>query len=67
MRDTEHLASLNNRDEGSVMCKHSKENHDSHIPNFCMSVKNDAMLRRISEAVRINRKDKNNVMNTKNE
>ena len=42
------------------------------MPNFCcMSVtghvNNDAMLRQTSEAVKINREDKNNVINTKNE
>ena len=46
-RGKEHLASLDNSDEGSVMWKHSKEKHGSHIPNFYMSVtgqfKNDAM------------------------
>ena len=70
-RGKEHLSSLDIRDDGSVMWKHSKEKHDSHIPNFCMSFtgqfRNDAMLRQISEAVRINREDKSNVMSTKNE
>ena len=43
--------------------------HDGHVPGFHMSVsgqfRNDAMLRQISEAVRINREGKKNVMNDK--
>ena len=42
---------------------------DRHVQVFCMSVtgkfRNDAMLRQISEAVRINREGKKNVINSK--
>ena len=56
---------------GSVLWIPSKEIHDGCIPQFCMSVtgqfKNDAMLRQVSEAVKINREGKRNCVNSKNE
>ena len=73
-RGKEHLASLDNREERSRTLRNSKERHDSNIRKFqlqfCISVtgqfKNDAMLRHIYKAARINRVDKNNVLNAKN-
>ena len=61
-RGKEHLTSLSRKEEGSPLWKHSIEIHEGHVPGFCMSVtgqfRNDAMLRQISEAVRINREGK---------
>ena len=68
-RGKEHLTSLSRKEEGSALWKHSKEIHNGHMPGFRMSVtgqfRNDAMLRQISEAVKINREGKKNVMNDK--
>ena len=37
MRGKEHLASVDSREEGSVMWKNRKERHSSHVPNFFVS------------------------------
>ena len=70
-RGKEHLTSLSRRKEGSTLWNHGKEIHDGHIPAIYMSVtgkfRNDAVLRQVYEAVRINREGKKNVMNSKSE
>ena len=55
----------------SVMWKHAKRKHDGVVPDFRMNVtgvyRRDTMLRQISEAVQINEKGLENVMNDKSE
>ena len=56
-RGKEHEKSLSNKEERSALWKHCKEKHNNEMQRFQMSVtglyRNDAMLRQISEGVRI--------------
>ena len=55
----------------SVMWRHCKKEHQSTVVDFRMSVtgyyKNDAMLRQISEAIRIEETEEDELINTKEE
>ena len=56
-RGKEHEKSLSNKEERSALWKHCKEKHNNEVQRFQMSVTglypNDAMLRQISQGVRI--------------
>jgi len=69
MRGIEHTEGLENQDERSALWKHCVEKHEKERQEFKMSVTgvygNDAMLRQISESVRINRVAKGSLINTK--
>ena len=70
-RGKEHTKSLNNKEERSALWKHCKEKHNSEVKQFRMDVTgvyhNDAMLRQITEGVRINNVNEDSLMNSKNE
>ena len=61
----------NNKAEKSVLWRHCRERHDNQIKEFKMRVtgqyRNDAMLRQIAEAVRINNSDIDSRINNKTE
>ena len=69
MRGKEHGKSLEKRDKTSVLWRHAQEEHDSQVPAFKMNVTgvhgNDAMLRQITEAVKIKNAEK--IINVKGE
>ena len=54
-----------------TLWKHCREKHSSEIQQFEMNVtgvySNDAMLRQISEGVKVNNVDEDSLMNSKNE
>ena len=63
--------SLAKKEERSALWKHCKEKHDSEMQKFEMNVtgsySNDAMLRHISERVRIDQVPGGSLMNSENE
>ena len=67
VRGEEHRKGLEKREKSSVLWRHVQEEHDSQTPAFKMSVTgvygNDAMLRQISEAVKI--RNNNNLINAR--
>ena len=67
----EHMKSLAKKEEGLALWKHCKEKHNSEMQKFEMNVtgsySNDAMLRQISENVRIDQVPEGSLMNSKNE
>ena len=70
-RGKKHLQELDGKTTSSVMWRHCREYHGSDIQDFRMSVtgnySNDAMLRQISEAVRINNIGQERLINNKTE
>ena len=70
-RGKEHSKSLGNKEERSAFWKHCREKHSSEIQQFQMNVTevyfNDAMLRQISEGIKINNVDEDSLINSKNE
>ena len=66
-----HIKSLAKKEERSALWKHCKEKHNSEMQNFEMNVSdshsNDAMLRQISEGVRIDQVPEGSLVNSKNE
>ena len=62
---------LAKKKERSALWKHCKEKHNSEMQKFEMNVtgsySNDAMLRQISEGVRIDQVPEGSLMNSKNE
>ena len=70
-RGKEHLDDLDKKREKSRMWKHCKSKHAERVPDFRMHVKGiysrDAMLRQITEAVRINNAPAGSLMNDKTE
>ena len=70
-RGKEHSKSLSNKEERSALWKHCREKHGSEIQQFKMNVTgvypNDAMLRQISEGIKINNVDEDSLINSKNE
>ena len=70
-RGKEHLRALEQREEGSVMWRHSCDKHGGDVPGFIMNVtgmfQNDAMLRQITESVRIHQVTEGQLINTKGE
>ena len=70
-RGKEHLRSLKRKEEGSVMWRHTGEEHGSDVPDFTMNVtgvfSDDAMLRQVTEAVLISRTQSTKLINNKNE
>lgn len=71
VRGKEHLTAMDNKHESSVMYRHLKEKHNEQITNFTMNVTGvfggDAMLRQISESVKISKHDPSRLMNNKSE
>ena len=65
----EHLRALEQREESSVMWRHSRDKHGGDVPGFTMNVagtfQNNAMLRQITELVRINQVQEGQFINTK--
>ena len=63
--------SLRNKEERSALWKHCKEKHNNEVQRFQMNVtglySNDAMLRQISEGVRIDKVPGDSLINSKNE
>ena len=70
-RGKKHLQELDGGSSSSVMLRHCNESHDGQIQDFRMSVsgmyRNDAMLRQISEAVRIDSTAPEALINNKTE
>ena len=70
-REKGHMKSLPKKEERSALWKHCKEKHNSEMQKFEMNVtgsySNDAMLRQISEGVRIDQVPEGSLMNSKNE
>ena len=70
-RGKEHMTSLAKKEERSALWKHYKEKHNREMQKFEMNVtgsySNDAMLRQISEGVRIDQVPEGSLMNSKNE
>ena len=70
-RGKEHLRALEQREETSVMWRHSCDKHGGDVPSFTMNVTgmfhDDAMLRQITESVRINKVEEGQLINTKGE
>ena len=67
----EHSKSLGIKEERSALWKNCREKHSSEIQQFQMNVTgvyfNDAMLRQISEGIKINNVDEDSLINSKNE
>ena len=65
------MKSLAKKEERSALWKHCKEKHNSEMQNFEMNVSdsysNDAMLRQISEGVRIDQVPEGLLVNSKKE
>ena len=70
-RGKEHEKSLSNKEERSALRKHCKEKHNNEVQRFQMNVtglySNDAMLRQISEGLRIDKVPGDSLINSKNE
>ena len=70
-RGKEHMKLLAKKEERSALWKHCKEKRNSEMQKFEMNVtgsySNDAMLRQISENVRIDQVPEGSLMNSKNE
>jgi len=70
-RGKEHLKALEQREEGSVLWRHCRDVHAGNIAGFAMNVtgtfQTDAMLREITESVRINQTEEGQLINTKEE
>ena len=65
------MRELDRKDGGSIMWRHCKEKHGGVIQDFRMDVtgyyRNDAMLRQITEAVRISETPQDELVNNKKE
>ena len=65
------MKSMAKKEERSALWKHCKEKHNSEMQKFDMNVtdsySNNAMLRQISEGVRIDQVPEGSLMNSKNE
>ena len=70
-RGKEHEKSISNKEERSALWKHCKEKHNYEVQTFQMNVTGlyykDAMLRQISEGVRIDKVPRDSLINSKNE
>ena len=70
-RGKEHLRALEQREQSSVMWRHSCEKHDGNVQGFTMNVtgmfQSDSMLRQISESIQINKVQQDQLINTKSE
>ena len=70
-RKKEHEKSLSNKEERSALWKHCKEKHNNEVQRFQINVTylypNDAMLRQISEGMRIEKVPGDSLINSKNE
>ena len=71
-RGDEHMRNLNRHDErNSPLWRHCLEVHNGEMQEFTMKVtgtyRKDAMLRQISEAVKIENTDADRLMNTRSE
>ena len=69
VRGMEHQKLLNNNDEQSVLWRHCNEKHGSELQNFRINVTGafpkDAMLRQISEGIRIDKTPAHALINNK--
>ena len=65
------MTKLANKDPNSPLWRHCMEQHEGEVQTFLMSVtgtfRNDAMLRQVTEAVKINNMEPNERMNDKAE
>ena len=70
-RGKQHLDEYRNKASKSVLWRHCRERHENQLQEFKMRVtgqyRNDAMLRQIAEAVRINNHDIESRINNKTE
>ena len=70
-RGKKHLQELDGRSASSVIWRHCSERHGGTIQDFTMNItgnyRNDAMLRQISEAVRINNTPREQLINNRSE
>ena len=70
-RGKEHMKSLAKKEKRLALWKHCKRKHSSEMQKFEMTVtgsySNNAMLRQISESVRIDQVPEGSLMNSKNE
>ena len=70
-RGKEHLRTLEQREQSSVMWRHSCEKHDGNVPGFTMNVTgmfhSDAMLRQISKSIQMNKVQQDQLINMKSE
>ena len=70
-RGKEHLQELDGQAASSVMWRHCRERHGGTIQDFTMDItgnyRNDAMLRQIAEAVRIDNTPRGKLLNNKTE
>ena len=70
-RGKKHLEEFDRRAESSVIWRHCRERHGGEIQDFKMNItgnyRNDAMLRQISEAVRINDTPREQLINNRTE
>ena len=64
-------SALEQREESSVMWRHSCDRHEGNILNFVMNVTgtfcDGAMLRQVMESVMMNKIDERKLINSKNE
>ena len=70
-REKEPSKSLSNKEERSASWKHCREKYGSEVQQFQMNVTgvypNDAMLRQISEGIKINNVEEDSLINSRNE
>ena len=70
-RGKEHTEARERNDESSVMCRHAYEKHEGNMPGFKMNVtgvyRNDALMRQITESVRMNKVPPGKLINNKSE
>lgn len=68
-RGKEHLKDMESRSDKSVLWRHARDSHQGTVPVYRCDVtehfRNDALLRQVSEAVKINKEQ--HIINTKNE
>ena len=70
-RGKEHFRTMEQEEEGFVMCRHANEKHEGAVPWFTMTVTgvfhNDALLRQITESLFINKVAAGKLINNKTE
>ena len=68
-REKDHLSTLERREEISVLCKHSRDNHEGYVLVFVMNImgtfRKNAMLRQTLEQVLINKVQESQSINSK--
>ena len=70
-RGKEHLRALEQREQNSLIWRHSCAKHGGNVPGFTMNVtgpfRNYAMLKQISESIQINQAQQDQLINTNSE